>query len=213
MPRCVTQPLALPSSLGDVSGSQSGGQDGIRTRGYPELCPPLSEASRGDALPVPQGAHTQLTHGALSTQGTIARRQDSSTKAPQLLPNCFSTPSSSSLTPGIKNELQQSPEVPGSAGKCPRVEALTAGWDKVADPICKNPLLCVWLLSLCLFQGPRQPSRHCRDYWTAPAQSSPPPWACSPSPPQGYPSSTAGGPGGSCHQGQEEPEMLPAPES
>lgn len=79
-----------------------------------------TEASRSDALPVPQGAHTQLAHGALSTQGTNACHQDSSTEAPQLLPNCFSTPSSSSLTPGIKNELQQSPEVPGSAGKCLR---------------------------------------------------------------------------------------------
>lgn len=120
VPRCVTQPLASPSSLGDVSGSQSGGQDGIRTRGCPEPCPPLSAASRSDALPVPQRAHTQLAHGALSTRGTNAHRQDSSTEAPRLLPNCFSTPSSSSLTSGIKNELQQSPEVPGSAGKCPR---------------------------------------------------------------------------------------------
>lgn len=78
-------------------------------------------------------------------------------------PNCFSTPSSFSLTPGIKMNCSRVQKCQGQQGSA-LGEALTTGWDKAADPLCKNPLLCLQLLSPCPFQGPRQPSQRCRDY-------------------------------------------------
>lgn len=73
-------------------------------------------------------------------------------------------------------------------GRSAREEAATKGWDKVADPLCKNPL-CTWLSSLCPSQGPqaagRVPMGLLKTVLQHSVTSSPSSWACGPSPPQG----------------------------